>query len=310
MGSGSYSSEAYSEASRSRGYSHKSTHELFRNTIKADVSNLASSFNTSARVNNTNVKPEMLNAGVRESRDSAEHPHTTPIIIALDVTGSMYDTPEHMIKEQFPKLMEKLEQLGVQDPQLLFMAIGDHECDSYPIQTGQFESDTNKILDSLQSFYLEGGGGPNYGESYLLAWIIAGYHTEIDSFYKRGRKGYLFTVGDEPCLEEIMGDKLEKFLKYQKGASMITAEEALEKAREQYNIWHVHISDASKRLKRDAWEKLVGKDNLLESKSDEIANTIARTIGKFYTPESDSSNVETKSETTPEKEKEHEPEIL
>ena len=98
------------------------------------------------------------------TRDSAEHPHTTPIIIALDVTGSMYDTPEHMIKEQFPKLMEKLEQLGVQDPQLLFMAIGDHEYDNYPIQTGQFESDTNKILDSLQSFYLEGRGGPNYGK--------------------------------------------------------------------------------------------------------------------------------------------------
>ena len=147
-------------------------------------------------------------------------------------------------------------------------------------------------------------------ESYLLAWIIAGYHTEIDSFYKRGRKGYLFTVGDEPCLEEIMGDKLEKFLRYQKGASMITAQEALEKAREQYNVWHVHISDACKRLKRDAWEKLVGKDNLLESKSDEIADTIARTIGKFYIPESDSPNVETKSETTSEKEKEHEPEIL
>lgn len=176
MGSGSYSSEAYSAASHARGYSHKSTSELFRNTVKADVSNLASSFNTGARVNNTNVKPEMLCAGVRESRDSAEHPHTTPIIIALDVTGSMYDTPEHMIKEQFPKLMEKLEQLGVQDPQLLFMAIGDHECDSYPIQTGQFESDTNKILDSLQSFYLEGGGGPNYGKLKIAVYIRNSVH--------------------------------------------------------------------------------------------------------------------------------------
>lgn len=176
MGSGSYSSEAYSAASHARGYSHKSTSELFRNTVKADVSNLAGSFNTSARVNNTNVRPEMLAAGVRESRDSAEHPHTTPIIIALDVTGSMYDTPEHMIKEQFPKLMEKLQQLGVQDPQLLFMAIGDHECDNYPIQTGQFESDTNKILDSLQSFYLEGGGGPNYGKLKIAVYIRNSVH--------------------------------------------------------------------------------------------------------------------------------------
>lgn len=39
------------------------------------------------------------------------------------------------------------------------MAIGDHEWDRYPIQAGQFESDTQKIADSLQSLYLEGGGG-------------------------------------------------------------------------------------------------------------------------------------------------------
>jgi len=72
-------------------------------------------------------------------------------------------------------------QLGVKDPQLLFMAVGDHEYDRYPIQVGQFESDTEKIVNSLEEFVLEGGGGGNAGESYLLAHIIAGYHTETDS---------------------------------------------------------------------------------------------------------------------------------
>ena len=109
----------------------------------------------------------MVNVGV-----SKEHPFSTPIIIALDVTGSMMDTPYEMIRDQFPKIMDSLIQLGVRDPQIMFMAVGDHVYDRYPIQIGQFESE---ILDTLQSFVIEGGGG----ESYLLAHIVAGYHTEL-----------------------------------------------------------------------------------------------------------------------------------
>lgn len=89
--------------------------------------------NVDARTYNTQIKPEMVDTGVRESRDSSEHPETTPIIIALDVTGSMRRTPHEMIKDNFPKLMDALMQLGIKDPQLLFMAVGDHEYDNYHI---------------------------------------------------------------------------------------------------------------------------------------------------------------------------------
>jgi len=247
----------------------------------------------------------MLNVGVRESRDTEEHKHTTPIIIAFDVTGSMSSRPKEMIETQFPKLMDKLLQLNVKDPQLLFLAIGDHECDDYPLQAGQFESDTEKILDSIQNFYLEKGGGGNDGESYLLAWIMAGFHTDTDSFYKRGRKGFLFTLGDEPCLKEVPGEDLEQFLGYQKGAKKITASEALEKAQEQYEVFHIHVTDASYSLREveKGWRNLVG-DHLLSAKSGEIANVIAETIKNHYIPEDDSTNTveeETKTESKVEK---------
>ena len=240
MGSGSYSFVAYSCLANEREYSTKSADAVFKNRSLSAKSDIKLS-NINARTYNTQIKPEMVDTGVRESRDSNEHPETTPIIIALDVTGSMRRTPHEMIKDNFPKLMEALMQLGVKDPQLLFMAVGDHEYDRYPIQVGQFESDTEKIVNSLEEFVLEGGGGGNAGESYLLAHIIAGYHTETDSWFKRHKKGYLFTIGDEPNLRNISGHALEDFLGYQHPANPISADEAVKKAQEQYNVYHLSL---------------------------------------------------------------------
>jgi hypothetical protein len=293
MGSGCYSDRVYKHLKEERGFDHRSESELFCNTLGAAEETLASSFNVKARVNNTNVRKEMLNVGVRESRDTTEHPYTTPIIIAFDVTGSMGDRPQEMVKTQFPKLMDKLIQIGVKDPQLLFMAIGDTVFDEYPLQAGQFESDTEKILDSIQAIHIERGGGSNAGEDYSLAWIMAGYHTETDSWYKRHRKGFLFTMGDEPCLKSISGPRLEKFLGYQKGAKEITAKEALEKAKEQYEVFHIYINAqwSYKEIEK-GWRDLVG-DHLLSCEAGEIANTIADTVRKFYVPEGEDSTEET-----------------
>lgn len=51
-------------------------------------------------------------------RESEEHPNSFPIIIALDVTGSMGRIPYELITEGFPKLMKKIMDEGVQDLQV------------------------------------------------------------------------------------------------------------------------------------------------------------------------------------------------
>lgn len=280
MGAGSYSRIAYDVEASSRGLYTSTRDELF-SSHAINTCNTAASLNNNVRQYNTQIRQEMVNVGVRESRDSKEHPFSTPIIIALDVTGSMMDTPYEMIRDQFPKIMDSLIQLGVRDPQIMFMAVGDHVYDRYPIQIGQFESDTAKILDTLQSFVIEGGGG-NRGESYLLAHIVAGYHTETDSWFERHTKGFLFTIGDEPNLDKVEGCYLERVLGYQKGAKTITCQEALDKAKEQYHVFHIHITNASHGSRvAESWKTLLGQ-NVLTCTSGEVDKVIVTAIKENY----------------------------
>jgi hypothetical protein len=108
----------------------------------------------------------------------------------------------------------------IQDPQLLFMAIGDAVSDSAPLQVGQFES-TAELMDQWLTWsYLEAGGGGTGQESYELGLYFLAMHAEMDCMAKRKKRGYLFMTGDEvpyPTLskhvvEAIIGDKLDEDL--------------------------------------------------------------------------------------------------
>jgi hypothetical protein len=136
--------------------------------------------------------------GMRESRDSAEHPNSLPIVFALDVTGSMGDIPDQLARKELPGFMKALLDGGVMDAQVMFMAFGDFTCDRGPLQVGQFESTAEDMDRWLTWSWLEGGGGGNDGESYDLAMYFAARHTDTDSIRKRGKRGYFFMTGDEP----------------------------------------------------------------------------------------------------------------
>jgi hypothetical protein len=263
MGGGTYSFSSRSAREVDMGYKTKSTFEIFKQ-----------------RSINNAMNPYGI--VVRESRDSNEHPNVVPIILALDVTGSMGTIPHFLVKEGLPSIMSSLINNGVADPQLLFLAIGDHECDNSPLQVAQFES-SDELLDKwLTDVYLEGGGGGNEGESYLLAWYFAGYHTSIDSLEKRGLKGFLFTIGDEPTLkclpkrslQSIMGDgQYDEF-----SAAML-----LEKAREKYHCFHLHIKQTgagSRQTTINEWKQLMGDDLIVVENKNDVSRIIYETILK------------------------------
>jgi len=250
---------------------------------------------------------------VRESRDSAEHPESLAIIIALDVTGSMGTVPHHLVKEGLPKIMEGIIQAGIPDPQVLFLAVGDTNYDSAPLQVGQFES-SDELLDKwLTSVYLEGGGGGNYGESYHLAWYFAGKHTSIDCFEKRKQKGLLFTIGDEPVLENISKNHIQRLMGPGQYSDM-SAAELLKEASKMYEVYHIHIAEthSGQRLETvDRWRQLIGQSLLIADSHEDVSNIIRDTILANIKPGKAAHEITTPKKDVSEKsEKPNEEEIL
>ena len=261
MGYGSYSVDDRTVRATNLGYYTKSTTEIFKQR----------SINNAMNPNGVTV---------RESRDSVEHPNVLSIVLALDVTGSMGSIPHHLVKDGLPTIMGTITEKGIKDPQLLFLAIGDHECDSSPLQVGQFES-SDELLDKwLTDVYLEGGGGGNAGESYLLAWYFSALHTEIDCFTKRGQKGFLFTIGDEPTLKSIPKKQLSEIMgdgQYE----TYSASALLDKAREKYNVYHLHIKQTgagSRQETMDGWKQLMGDNLVIVDKYEDVSTIIANLI--------------------------------
>src|ERR1700677_2612750 len=139
------------------------THSILRNASLSSSNASNADIFTARSIDNAMSPFGVL---VRESRDSVDHPNSFPIVLGLDVTGSMGSVPNFLVKEGLPKIMDKIFQGGEKDPQVLFVAVGDHECDRSPLQVGQFESNDELLDKWLKDVYLENGGGGNGGESY------------------------------------------------------------------------------------------------------------------------------------------------
>ena len=129
------------------------------------------------------------------------------------------------------------------DPQIAVAGIGDAYCDSAPFQVSQFESDI-RIGEQLKNLWLEGGGGGNSFESYDLAWYFAANRTSTDCFEKRGKKGYLFTFGDELVPGGLASSHTQKIFTEPLQAKM-SAKDLYEAASEKWNVFHIIVEEGN-----------------------------------------------------------------
>lgn len=217
---------------------------------------------------------------IRESRDSDDHPASLAIGVIFDVTGSMGSVPRVM-QTKLGSLMRLLIQHGyVEHPQILFGAVGDAFTDRVPLQIGQFESGL-EMDDDLGKIFLEGGGGGQVHESYELAAYFFARHTAIDCWEKRGKKGYLFTIGDEKPYDVVRAKQVRTLLGDRLSQDLPTAAILKETARrfEHFHIIPTHTRHGDSEEVQRVWRSLLGERVLILDDEKAVCETIALAIG-------------------------------
>lgn len=220
MGYGSYSATDWSKLKSSRQLSKtNSVSEVFQRNF-------------------CNPKFDPRYIGTRECFDSDDHPHSTPIVVGLDVTASMGYLAVKVATEALNELIMKLYSTGsIEDPSLMCAAYGDYR-DTSPLQVTQFESDI-RIAEQLLELYFENGGQCNVVPTCL--WHFLANHTNIDAIKKRNQKGFVFTIGDgaeirkniSPAvtIHQVMGDT----------SKATSPEDVLKEAEKKFHLFHIMI---------------------------------------------------------------------
>ncbi|NRQ34047.1 hypothetical protein HII36_19635 [Nonomuraea sp. NN258] len=262
MGSGIWSTDVYASAAAYR--------------EAAGISAFAYS-ESGARTTHPDLDPYGV---TRESRDSDEHPNSLAIAVLFDVTGSMRYVPRGL-QAKLPDLLGLLLRRGYAvDPQIMFGAIGDATCDRAPLQVGQFESD-NRMDDQLGRILLEGGGGGQKRESYELAMYFMARHTSIDCHEKRGKRGYLFMIGDEMPYQQVSRKQVEHLIGDRLPGPVDLAAVVAELTRkyDAYYIMPAETMHAGDPEVLGIWRRLLGQNVLELDDLDAVSETIALTVG-------------------------------
>ena len=252
------------------------TYSVSKNMTVDERGSITGNYRAQEMFRQRRISPELDPKNViRECCDSEEHPNTRPVILALDVTGSMGGASVKVAKELNVIMTELYGK--VKDVEFLIMGIGDLAYDSAPIQASQFESDI-RIAEQLDKIYFEGGGGGNSYESYTAAWYFGLNHCKLDC-WNRGKKGIIITIGDEPLnpylpmspLGLSTGNKIQ---------DNVETDELYKEVIQKYDVYHLAVEDRETSYWRYAdrikssFGKYLDENHLKVVNMDNMPNTI------------------------------------
>ena len=202
-----------------------------------------------------------------------------PLIIAVDVTGSMADWP-FQIFDRLPLLYNTLSQYR-DDLEICFAAIGDADCDRWPLQVTTFAGgfDLEQLLGSL---YGEGGGG-DAPESYGLFAHWVNTHVEIPDL---DETPFLIVFGDVTMHPKVPKGQIAHYLGQRVGYR-VDAIEAWQEVSKAWNTWFLRRPTGKPGDEVDKqWGQAIGEQKIIHIQDEQRAvdyamGLIARAWGYF-----------------------------
>ncbi len=202
-----------------------------------------------------------------------------PLIIAVDVTGSMANWPFEIF-DRLPLLYNTLSQYRT-DLEICFVTLGDAAVDRWPLQVTTFASgfDLEQLLGAL---YGEGQGG-DAPESYGLFAQWVNTHVEIPNAQE---PPFLIVYGDVTMHPKVPRDQIAKYLGDAPPRD-VDALEAWQELAKKWNVWFLRRPTGSPGDAVDAqWTKAIGDKKIFHIQDEQRAvdyamGLIARAWGHF-----------------------------
>lgn len=204
-----------------------------------------------------------------------------PILVAVDVTGSMAHWPREIF-DRLPLLYQTLSQYR-QDVEISFAAIGDATSDRFPLQVTDFGKGA-ELDERLAALYGEGGGGGGAKESYeLFAWFVQNRVSTPEA-----EKPFLIIYGDEGFYEKVNAKQVQHYLggELEKGASALEVFRDLNERFDVYLLRKSYGNAAEDAAIKAQWVEALDPQRIIPVQDEQRAvdlalALIARSWGRF-----------------------------
>lgn len=182
----------------------------------------------------------------------------TPLVIAVDVTGSMGQWPK-VIFEKLPVLYNEVK-IYLPEAEVSFVAVGDANVDRFPLQVCDFRKGKD-LEECINSLCPEGGGGAGTKESYELAAYYYARHAKL----KKGARALFVFCGDEGFYETLKVDMLRRMTGDAPPADL-DARTVFSDLAAKFSVYNLRVpygNESKDQEIQQQWEGILGKQMVL-----------------------------------------------